>query len=80
MNTPPLNPFAPEVLITPPQVAPPSSPIRDLVNSVEKAILTVSPNRERVVEAVKRAESGFHVALIKARTASQSVSALLCDF
>ena len=75
MPTPPVNSYAAEMLITPSRVAPPSSPLRDLVKSVEKAIFTVGPDKERVVEAVKRAENGFHVAFIKARNASQSVGA-----
>lgn len=80
MPTPPVNSFTAEVLITPARVAPPSSPIRDLVNTVEKAISTVAPDTERVVEVVRRAESGFHSALIRARIASQLVSVLFCDF
>lgn len=76
MPTPPVNSFTAEVPVTPPPVSPPSSPIRDLVNTVERAIFTVAPDADRVVEVVKRAESGFHVALIKARTASRSVGSL----
>ncbi len=80
MPTPPVNSFTADAPVTPARVLPPSSPIRDLVNTVEKAISTVAPDKERVVEAVRRAESGFHVALIKARTASQSVGILFCEF
>jgi hypothetical protein len=76
MHTPPVNSSTAEVPMTPPQVHPPPSPIRKLVDTVEKAIVTVAPDADRVVEAVRRAESGFHVALIKARTTFQSVSAL----
>ena len=78
MPTPPVNSFTAEVPITPARVVPPSSPIRDLVNTVEKAIYTVAPDTDKVVEVVRRAESGFHSALIKARAASQSVSVLFC--
>jgi hypothetical protein len=80
MPADPTNSFMAEAPITPPQVLPPASPIRDLVHTVEKAITTVAPDTDRVVGAVRRAESGLHVGLIKARTTSQSVSALFCDF
>jgi len=77
MPTPPVPGEAP---ITPPRVSPPPSPIRDLVNTVEKAIATVAPDRDMVVGAVRRAESGLHVGFLKARAASQTVSTLFCDF
>ena len=76
MHTPPaVNSSTAEVPVTPPQVQPPTSPIRDLVNKVEKVIGTVAPDADRVVEVVRRAESGFHIAFIKARAALQSVGA-----
>ena len=81
MHTPPVNSFTAEGPITPAQVLPPSSPIRDLVNTVEKAIFTVAPDTDQVVGVVKRAKSRIHTAFTEARTASQSVSVLfvICD-
>ena len=78
--SPPANTLTAEVPTTPPPVPLPASPMRDLVVTVEKAIATVAPDTDKVVGAVRRAESGLQVGLTKARAASQSVSALFSDF
>jgi hypothetical protein len=54
--------------------------MRDLVITVEKAVATVVPDTNKVVGMVRTAESGLHVGFTKARSASQSVSALFYDF
>ena len=80
MPTPPVNSVTAEVLVTPSKVPPPASPIRDIVNTVEKAIATVAPDTDMVVGAVRRAESGLQVGFIQARAASQAVSVIFYDF
>jgi len=76
----PANSFAAEMPVTPPPIPPPASPIRDLVNTVERAIATVAPDTDRVVGAVRSAESGLKVSFFKIRTAFQSVSSFFWCF